>query len=81
MAEEYRFAFVIPIILREYGVRYFILPSVHPKGRLSKSCRVLIPPTQSHLFPLMPILVEKMDTRRQALFWAFNEYFDSGMSD
>ena len=81
MAKEYRLAFAIPIICWESGIRYFILPPVHPKGRFSKSCRVLIPPAQSHLFPLMPILIEKMDARRQALFWAFEEYFNSGMSD
>ena len=28
----------------------------------------------------MPILVKKMDTRRQTFFWAFQEYFDGGVS-
>jgi hypothetical protein len=53
VAKEYLLAFVIPIVRWESGVRYFILPPVDPEGRFSKSCCVLIPPTQSHLFPPM----------------------------
>jgi len=64
MAKEYWLAFVIPIVGREPGVWYLILSSVHPKGGLPKRCCVLIPPTQPNLFPLMPILVKKMDARR-----------------
>src|SRR5215831_9585963 len=77
MAKEYWLAFVIPIVLREFSVRQFIFPPVHPKGGRSKRRRVLVPPTQPSLLPLMPILAEKMDTRRQRLLWAFQEYFDS----
>ena len=79
MSKEYWFALMISIVRWEPGVRYFILSPVHPKGGLPKRCCVLIPLTQSNFFPPMPILVVKMDTRRQALFWALEEYFNSGM--
>ena len=64
MPEEYRLAFVISVVDRELGVGYFVLPPVHPKGGLSKCSRILIPPTQPNLFPLIAILVEKMNARR-----------------
>jgi hypothetical protein len=78
VAKKYRLASVIAIVRREAGVRYFIFSSVHPKGGLPKRCCGLIPPAQSNFFPPVPILVGKMDPRRQTLFWTFEKYFDSG---
>src|SRR6266849_6670912 len=80
MAKKYWPAFVISVVPREFRVGYFIFPPVHSEGGPSKGYCVLIPPTQPHIFPPMPILVEKMNALWQTLFWTFQKYFDSGMS-
>jgi len=79
--QEYRTTFTNPAPATNENstspVGQFVLPPIHLDRGFSKTGRFRIPPAQSDLVPLVPVLVVEMNSLRQSLLRTFQENFRS----